>query len=194
MTVTPEQVKRLCAASGADEIAALSALERRNGDLLEALLELERQGSALPPARGGFYTTRPQGGAGPASALPVSNAGGCRTGGWRRTREDLFAGSDHSPAGSGPSERRELSGDPPPGRRVTSMPLLILLLLLVFFFWITALVLALGLVLGFRYRFGGPDLDRESMDRATARLSSKAAALRDKIRAALQERGCGRRR
>ena len=42
MTVTPEQVKRLCAASGADEIAALSALERRNGDLLEALLELER--------------------------------------------------------------------------------------------------------------------------------------------------------
>ena len=54
MTVTPEQVKRLCAASGADEIAALSALERRNGDLLEALLELERQGSALPPARGGF--------------------------------------------------------------------------------------------------------------------------------------------
>ena len=80
------------------------------------------------------------------------------------------------------------------GRRVTSMPLLILLLLLVFFFWITALVLALGLVLGFRYRFGGPDLDRESMDRATARLSSKAAALRDKIRAALQERGCGRRR
>ena len=69
------------------------------------------------------------------------------------------------------------------------MPLLILLLLLVFFFWITALVLALGLVLGFRYRFGGPDLDRESMDRATARLSSKAAALRDKIRAALQEQG-----
>ena len=36
MTVTPEQVKRLCAASGADEIAALSALERRNGDLLGA--------------------------------------------------------------------------------------------------------------------------------------------------------------
>ena len=74
MTVTPEQVKRLCAASGADEIAALSALERRNGDLLEALLELERQGSALPPARGGFYTTRPQGGAGPASERPEARA------------------------------------------------------------------------------------------------------------------------
>ena len=89
MTATPEQVKRLCAASGADEIAALSALERRNGDLLEALLELERQGSARPPARGGFYTTRPQGSTGPASALPVANAGGRRTGGWRRTQEDL---------------------------------------------------------------------------------------------------------
>ena len=89
MIATPEQVKRLCAASGADEIAALSALERRNGDLLEALLELERQGSARPPARGGFYTTRPQGSTGPASALPVANAGGRRTGGWRRTQEDL---------------------------------------------------------------------------------------------------------
>ena len=58
MTVTPEQVKRLCAASGADEIAALSALERRNGDLLEALLELERQGSAQPGA--GFIPPGPR--------------------------------------------------------------------------------------------------------------------------------------
>ena len=39
MTVTTEQVRRLCAASGVDEIAALSVLERQDGDLLEALLE-----------------------------------------------------------------------------------------------------------------------------------------------------------
>lgn len=101
MTATPEQVKRLCAASGADEIAALSALERRNGDLLEALLELERQGSARPPARGGFYTTRPQGSTGPASALPVANAGGRRTGGLAADpRGSLPAGPGRSPAGS----------------------------------------------------------------------------------------------
>ena len=195
MTATPEQVKRLCAASGADEIAALSALERRNGDLLEALLELERQGSARPPARGGLYTTRPQGSTGPASALPVANAGGRRTGGWRRTQEDLsppgLAAALRDLARRSVENYLEIRRR---GRRVTSMPLLILLLLLVFFFWITALVLALGLVLGFRYRFGGPDLDRETMDRATARLSSKAAAVRDKIRAALQGRGRGRRR
>ena len=42
MNITAEQVRRLCAASGVDEIAALSALERQDGDLLEALLELEK--------------------------------------------------------------------------------------------------------------------------------------------------------
>ena len=60
MTVTPEQVKRLCAASGADEIAALSALERRNGDLLEALLELERQAAPCLQPGAGFIPPGPR--------------------------------------------------------------------------------------------------------------------------------------
>ena len=73
MTITTEQVKRLCAASGVDEIAALSALERQDGDLLEALLELERQGSAVPPAGGGFYSTRQ---AEPEAGGPLVPGGG----------------------------------------------------------------------------------------------------------------------
>ena len=73
MTITTEQVKRLCAASGVDEIAALSALERQDGDLLEALLELERQGWAVPPAGGGFYSTRQ---AEPEAGGPLVPGGG----------------------------------------------------------------------------------------------------------------------
>lgn len=89
MTATPEQVKRLCAASGADEIAALSALERRNGDLLEALLELERQGSAGPQPEVDFIPPGPRAAQVPPPPFPSPMREGARTGGWRRTQEDL---------------------------------------------------------------------------------------------------------
>ena len=42
----------------------------------------------------------------------------------------------------------------------TSKPVLVLVLLTVFFFWITVPLLVVGLLFGYRYRFGGPDLDR----------------------------------
>lgn len=73
------------------------------------------------------------------------------------------------------------------------MPLLILLLLLVFFFWITALVLALGLVLGSAIASAGRIWTGRPWT-GYGRLSSKAAAVRDKDPCALQGRGRGRRR
>ena len=52
MAVTVKQARRLSAAAGVDVIAALSALERNNGDALSAMQELERQG-ATPPRPAG---------------------------------------------------------------------------------------------------------------------------------------------
>ena len=58
MAVTVEQARRLSEAAGVDVIAALSALERNDGDALAAMLELERQGLVPPPPGGRFYSTR----------------------------------------------------------------------------------------------------------------------------------------
>ena len=187
MTVTTEQIRRLCAASGVDEIAALSVLERQDGDLLEALLELERQGSAVPPAGGGFYSTRqasPQaGGALAAGAGPAGNAGGGdRSAGTDLTWDVLWKGF-RDLLHRGRVNRMEVWRR---GRQVTAMPLLVLALLLACFPQIMVPLLLIGWVLGFRYRFTGPDLPAggllgsarrraaEALDRAARRARQKS--------------------
>ena len=182
MNITAEQVRRLCAASGVDEIAALSALERQDGDLLEALLELERQGSADPPAGGGFYSTQgPAPGAG-GPLVPGARLEGGTGGEAGRTSRPVFSPADlwrglKELFHKGRVNRME---DWRSGEQVTAMPLLVLFLLLACFPQIMIPLLLLGLVLGFRYRLAGPDLmgggvagarrrAAEALDRAAAR-------------------------
>lgn len=175
MAATPEQVRKLSRATGVDEIAALSALERQNGDLLEAALELERQGSARPPAGGGFYSTRPPGAAPPAAHTGEDAAGGAAG----EARSGIYVISWEHLSGElkrlfhrGMDNYLEIRRR---GERAASVPLLILAVLLVWFFWILPPLLALGLILGFRYRLGGPDMDRESLDRAMKKAADAAS-------------------
>lgn len=60
---------------------------------------------------------------------------------------------------------------------VTALPVLILLLLLICAFWVAISVLLLGLFLGFRYRFSGPDLEREDLNNMIGSVADTAADL-----------------
>ena len=153
MSVTAEQARRLSQAAGVDVIAALSALERQDGDALEAMLELERQGLASPPPGGGFYSTRRAGSGQTPPGAPEERADEGR----RRGGVLVLTGSDLGRALGGffrrlLSFRMEVRRD---GHMVTSVPLPVLAVLLLFFFWRMALVLGVGLLLGFRYRLSG---------------------------------------
>ena len=180
MEITLKQVETLRDRAGVSEAEAREALERNGGDLLEALLDLERLGKSHTSGKGGFYSTQPKAGAG-ADALVLSapaqgsgadrrNAGNHLGTLWRALL-DLF--------------QRTLSnqfevwrGD----RMTTSMPVLVLVLLTVFFFWITVPLLVVGLLFGYRYRFGGPDLDRESVDRVMRQVSDTVTDVTDNVR------------
>ena len=52
------------------------------------------------------------------------------------------------------------------GNPVTSMPILILILLLLLAAWAVIPIGLLSLILGCRFRFSGPDLDRDDLNRA----------------------------
>ncbi len=58
---------------------------------------------------------------------------------------------------------------------VTSLPLLILLILFVFAFYVTIPLLLIGLFFGFRYRFSGPELERDSINDMMENVASTAA-------------------
>lgn len=180
MSVTVEQARRLSEAAGVDVIAALSALERNDGDALGAMLELERMGLTPTPPGGGFYSTRPNSGGTPPPSGPDPSEGSdsARHGGvlvvpWSDLKEglkDLF----HNCLATRLEVWRK-------GQQAASVPLLILVVLLLFFFVEIAVVLGVGLLLGFRYRLSGPLVEgetvrsfltslREAIDRFLARL------------------------
>ena len=158
MAVAVEQARRLSEAAGVDVIAALSALERQNGDALEAMLELERLGLTEPPPGGGCFSTRPAAGEGPPP--PGERAGEPARGVVLvLTWSDLWRGLKGLFRKS-LATRLEIwrRGEP-----VTTVPLLVLVLLLVCFPRIIVPLLLIGLPLGFRYRFSGPLAERKAV-------------------------------
>lgn len=185
MAVTLEQVEKLREKAKVSYEEAKAVLERHDGDLLEALIELERQGRSNTAGQGGFYTTRPQGAPQAEALIPTAPSGG-KSG--KRGQEKKGRNWNTDGAGVAAALRdlvqRSISnqvevwrGD----RMMTSIPVLILILLVVFFFWITLPLLIVGLIFGYRYRFSGPDLGRESVNRVMDQVSETVEDVRRNV-------------
>ena len=180
MAITLEQVDRLRERADVSFEEAKAALEQNGGDLLDALIWLERQGKTRPTP-GGFYSTRgpaPDGAGGTASAAPSATGG--RRGeegqisGWETFRNqvrDLFQrGLDNTVQ----VERGE--------KTLLSIPVLMGILLLVVAFWIVVPLLIVGLFLGCRYHFAGPDLGREEVDQVMDKVSDTAEDIKHDVK------------
>jgi len=171
MAVTLEQVERLREKADISYEQARQVLEQTGGDLLEALILLERQGCLRTGSESAYFTTRPAGAADQQAAPPPPKGGGRRRslipavqersgrkegrpGFWAQLRELLAAGLDllrHATVNQFQVWRQ--------GEIMTSMPVLILILLVVVAFWVSVPLLLLGLIFGCKYTFAGPDLD-----------------------------------
>ena len=162
--MTFEQVERLKDRANVTWEEAKAALEACGGDLLEAVLLLERQGKTPPPP-GGFYSTR-AGAAGqppPVQRAPAGQkAGGER---WKARLRDLLEGAlgilRHCTVNQLEVRRH--------GQLMSSIPVVIVILLLVVAFWIVAALLLIGLPCGCRYSFSGPDLNAAAINRVMER-------------------------
>lgn len=162
MAVTMEQVERLREKSGATYEACRDALERTDGNLLDAVILLERAGYSR--TAGATFTTKPGEKATEAARMVLSPESGQRGGkkrsDWRDGAAEVWeAGKNllrHAVENQFEVWRR--------GEMMTSMPVLILALLIILVFWISMPLLIIGLFLGCRYRFAGPDLGKESVN------------------------------
>ena len=180
MSVTFEQVEKLKDRANVTWEEAKSALESAGGDLLEAMLLLERQGK-IPPPQGGFYTTRA---GAEGQSLPAQRAQSSRKDGedrWKaRVREFLEAAVGilrHCTV----HQREVWRG----GQMMASIPVLIVILLFVVAFWVCVPLMVVGLVFGCRYTFSGPDLHakrvNEAIDCAARTVQDTAARIKDEF-------------
>ena len=185
MSVTLEQVEQLRAHAAVSYEEARRALEACDGDLLDALILLEREGR-IPP--GGGPTRGPEASGKDEKrfwGLAVT-AGGHRgreeRGSWRaRLRELLAAAVDllrHCTVNQFEVWRN--------GERMTALPVLILILLVLVAYWISLPLLVVGLFFGCKYRFSGPDLDKnrvgEVVNQVSAKVGDAVGQVRDEFK------------
>ena len=179
MEITLEQVEKLREKANVSYALAKQALEYSGGNLLDALIYLEEKG-AIPREEGAYFSTKgevpppPM----PPSAVPAGEKqgkkhkkGGVVTvsvskGGFRRLFQILRRWLVDN-------ELEIWRKDKP----ITALPVLILILLVVFAYYVTIPLLVLGLFLGFRYRFSGPDLEREDLNHVMGSVADTAADL-----------------
>ena len=169
MAVTMEQVERLREKSGATYEACRDALERTGGNLLDAIILLEREGHSR--TAGATFTTRPGEKAAEAARLVLSpesgRDGGKRRSDWRDGAAEVWEAGKNLLRHATVNQFEVWRG----GERMTSLPVLILILLVVLAYWISLPLLVIGLLFGCRYRFSGPDLDDNRVGETVNRVS-----------------------
>lgn len=172
---TLEQVEKLRERANVSYDEAKAALDATNGDLLEALIYLEKQGKVKSPRGGGFYS---------------SKAGEPKDADGREAYREKDAGTSFGELlgrfgrfclrllRKGNANTFEVMKG---GESKASVPVTVLVLLLVFAFWITLPLMVIGLFFGLRYRFQGPDLGKEPVNHAMDHVADAAEDLKHSV-------------
>jgi len=156
-----EKVEKLREKANVGFAEAKEALDHVGGDILDALIYLEKQGKSTVPAGGGFFSG--DGAPAPEQHYQRSDAGE------PHVRVESF-GDMMRRFGrfclrlidKGTTNFIEATKN---GNLLFSCPVLAAVILILFFFWVTVPLFVLSLFFGFRYSFRGPDLGRDSFNR-----------------------------
>ncbi|MCO1603353.1 ubiquitin [Desulfosporosinus nitroreducens] len=167
---TLEQVEKLCAIAKISYEEAKVALDATNGDLLEAIIYLEKQGKVTAPTGDGYY-----------SGEKTHHHHGhhhCHNG------NHFFSGLKKigqfclKMIRKGNTNSFEvLKGE----EIKASFPVIVLGLLLIFAFWVAIPLIIIGLFFGLRYRFVGPEFNNNTVNDAMNSAANVAENLKKSI-------------
>ncbi len=172
--ITLEQVDKLRQKANVSYDEAKSALEATNGDILEALINLEKQGKVAPPEGGGYYSSAREQTSADEKAQTSQTDG-------QSNKENLadllrkFVRFCGTIIHRGNINSVEVLKD---GEVKTAFSITVLVLLAIFFFWVTVPLIIIGLFFGFRYRLRGPDLGRDAVNNAMDTAADAAENLK----------------
>lgn len=177
---TLEQVEKLRTMANISYDEAKAALDATNGDLLEAIIYLEKQGKVITPTGGGYYSSQRTadssavvGTENPWEKKDYNNSGKGFGSLIRKVGKFCFAMIRKGNANS----FEVMKGD----ESKASVPVTVVALLLIFAFWITIPFILLGLFFGFRYRFNGPNFSGNTVNDAMNKAADAAVNLKKSI-------------
>ncbi|HHU17655.1 MAG: DUF4342 domain-containing protein [Anaerovoracaceae bacterium] len=182
--VTLEQVEKLREYANISYDEAKTALENADGDILQAIIELERQGKIQPPKGGGQFQT--------GSAAVADNTQSNKS---NKGKENQ-AESKHDKSAFGRNMKklfRWLGGVihkgninafvvEKDGESLMRLPLTVLVILATFAFWIVLPLIIVGLFFNFRYSFEGPDINNSKVNDAMNTVANAAEEIKNDMR------------
>lgn len=179
--ITLEQVEKLRQRANISYDEAKAALEETNGDMLEAIINLEKRNRITPPKGGGYYSSKNSQEDGKKEQYSETRENGTK--GDYGTSFGELVGRFFRWCGRiinrGNKNHFEVVKD---GDNIMSIPVTVLAVLLLFMFWITIPIMILGLFFGYRYMFSGPDLGKENVNRAMDSVAHVAENLKKEVK------------
>lgn len=186
--VTLEQVEKLREHANISYDEAKAALENAGGDILQALIDLEREGKVNPPQGGGQYKS---------GSIAVS---------FNKHNEQKYNGKD--PARDHANYREEDGSAfsrnmrrffrwlgevihkgninaliiEKNGSEIMKLPITILVILLFFVFWIVVPLMIVGFFFNFRYYFSGPDIKSTKVNEVIDSVADAAEEIKNDIK------------
>lgn len=183
--VTLEQVEKLRAYANVTYDEAKTALENADGDILQALIDLERQGKVAPPEGGGTYTSapletqiEPQQQEKSNKKSDQSTGSSRESSGFRKSMNKFFHWcGEVIHRGNINSLIVERNGE-----QVMKLPVTVLIILLICVFWVFVPLMIVGLFFNFRYSFHGPDLGSDKVNSAMDSVAQAAEDIKNDLK------------
>ena len=163
-----EKVEKLREKADVSFAEAKEALDIANGDILDALIYLEKHGKSTVPAGGGYFSSA--GGAEQQSDPEY----GYSTEKYGESFWDILKRFGRFCKKSFRKGATNFLDAKKNGDLMFSCPVIMLVAFIVFFFWITIPLFIISLFFGFRYSFRGAELGRESVNRVMDNASEIA--------------------
>lgn len=182
--VTLEQVEKLREYADITYDEAKIALENADGDILQALIDLERQGKVKAPQGGGQYRSggsamicsTQQDESGKKTNSQSSNCTGEKSA-FSRNMGRLFRWMGEV-VHKGNVNAFVVEKD---GNSIMRLPITVLVLLLLFTFWIVVPLVIVGMFFGFRYLIQGPDIKSSRVNDAMNTVADAAEEIKRDI-------------
>jgi hypothetical protein len=185
--VTLEQVEKLREKTNLSYDEAKAELEKTNGDILEAIINLEKENRIPAPEGGGYYNSR---------KVRQNSESDYR----KDEPEQVFSNDEGSGFGDLVSKFFKWCGKiinlgnrnnfevRRCEEKIITVPVTVLVLLLLFAFWIIVPLIIIGLFFGYRYKFIGPDLGKEKVNSTLDSVAEAAEKLKKEVRDSKSER------
>ncbi len=178
--ITLEQVEQLRQRANISYDEAKEALEETNGDMLQAMVNLEKRNRIKAPEGGGYYNSK------------NSQQGSSEE--YNKTMRDERVSDDGTSfkelmirffrwcgkmINKGNRNHFEVVKDED---KIMTIPVTVLAILLLFMFWITLPIMIIGLFFGYRYMFSGPELGKEDINRAMNSVADAAGNIKKEVK------------